>query len=146
MLLVVLGAEGVDLVGVRHRPTSMTVRDGQSRPYVFTQSSNAVSMRYLDTKQVDRLAGKPSTADWVHAAALPTAGLTAYQPLVGLAKIGPGARVLIHAAAGGVGHLAVQIAKARGAYVIGTARAVKHDFLRGLGGTGRVAGKMVLTV
>ena len=82
---------------------------------------------------VDRLAHKPSTADWVHTAALPTAGLTAYQPLVGIAKIGPGARVLIHAAAGGVGHLAVQIAKARGAYVIGTARAVKHDFLRGLG-------------
>ncbi|BCK69921.1 hypothetical protein Srufu_038740 [Streptomyces libani subsp. rufus] len=45
----------------------------------------------------------------------------------------PGARVLIHAAAGGVGHLAVQIAKSRGAYVIGTARRAKHDFLRGLG-------------
>lgn len=42
-------------------------------------------------------------------------------------------RVLIHAAAGGVGHLAVQIAKARGAYVIGTARRDKHDFLRDLG-------------
>lgn len=41
--------------------------------------------------------------------------------------------MLIHAAAGGVGHLAVQIAKSRGAYVIGTARRAKHDFLRGLG-------------
>jgi NADPH:quinone reductase-like Zn-dependent oxidoreductase len=41
--------------------------------------------------------------------------------------------VLIHAAAGGVGHLAVQVAKARGAYVIGTARPAKHDFLRSLG-------------
>jgi NADPH:quinone reductase-like Zn-dependent oxidoreductase len=41
--------------------------------------------------------------------------------------------VLIHAAAGGVGHLAVQIAKERGAYVIGTASAAKHDFVRGLG-------------
>ncbi|WP_371404668.1 NADP-dependent oxidoreductase [Kribbella sp. NBC_00662] len=82
---------------------------------------------------LDRLARKPSTSDWVHAAALPTAGLTAYQPLAGTAKIGPGDRVLIHAAAGGVGHLAVQIAKYRGAYVIGTARASKHDFLRDLG-------------
>ena len=45
----------------------------------------------------------------------------------------PGQRVLIHAAAGGVGHLAVQIAKARGAYVIGTASAGKHDFVRALG-------------
>ena len=82
---------------------------------------------------LDHLAGKPVATDWVHAAALPTAGLTAYQPLAGVAKIGPGDRVLIHAAAGGVGHLAVQIAKSRGAYVIGTARAAKHDFLRGLG-------------
>jgi NADPH:quinone reductase-like Zn-dependent oxidoreductase len=82
---------------------------------------------------LDRLARKPATTDWVQTAALPTAGLTAYQPLVGVAKIGPGDRVLIHAAAGGVGHLAVQIAKSRGAYVIGTARAAKHGFLRGLG-------------
>lgn len=83
----------------------------------------------------DRLAHKPAGADWVQAAALPTAGLTAYQPLVHAAKTRPGDRVLIHAAAGGVGHLAVQIAKARGAYVIGTARAAKHEFLRGLGPT-----------
>ncbi|HEY4568442.1 MAG TPA: NADP-dependent oxidoreductase [Kribbella sp.] len=82
---------------------------------------------------LDHLARKPSTTDWIHTAALPTAGLTAYQPLVGIAKVGSGDRVLIHAAAGGVGHLAVQIAKARGAYVIGTARAAKHDFVRGLG-------------
>jgi NADPH:quinone reductase-like Zn-dependent oxidoreductase len=82
---------------------------------------------------LDRLARKPSTSDWAPTAALPTAALTAYQPLAGIAKIKPGDRVLIHAAAGGVGHLAVQIAKSRGAYVIGTARAAKHDFLRGLG-------------
>lgn len=45
----------------------------------------------------------------------------------------PGQRVLVHAAAGGVGHVAVQIAKARGAHVIGTASAAKHEFLRDLG-------------
>ncbi|MFC3449336.1 NADP-dependent oxidoreductase [Amycolatopsis speibonae] len=78
-------------------------------------------------------ARKPSTLDHVHAAAVPLAGLTAWQSLVDTADIRPGQRVLIHAAAGGVGHLAVQIAKARGAYVIGTAGAAKHDFLRGLG-------------
>jgi NADPH:quinone reductase-like Zn-dependent oxidoreductase len=49
------------------------------------------------------------------------------------ANIQPGQRILITAAAGGVGHLAVQIAKALGAYVIGTARAAKHDFVRALG-------------
>ena len=67
------------------------------------------------------------------AAALPLAGLTAWQALVDTAEVGPESRVLIHAAAGGVGHLAVQIAKARGAHVIGTARAGKHDFLASLG-------------
>jgi NADPH:quinone reductase-like Zn-dependent oxidoreductase len=69
----------------------------------------------------------------VEAAALPLAGLTVWQALVEIADLRPGSRVLILAAAGGVGHLAVQLAKARGAYVIGTARAEKHAFLSGLG-------------
>ncbi|MFE2236388.1 NADP-dependent oxidoreductase [Streptomyces sp. NPDC059442] len=69
----------------------------------------------------------------VEAGALPLAALTAWQALVDTADVRPGNRVLIHAAAGGVGHLAVQIAKARGAYVIGTAGATKHDLLRDLG-------------
>ncbi|MEV4107106.1 NADP-dependent oxidoreductase [Nonomuraea sp. NPDC049695] len=76
---------------------------------------------------------KPANIDHVQAAGIPLAGLTAYQALVDVAGLKGGQRVLIHAAAGGVGHLAVQIAKARGAYVIGTASAAKHEFLRGLG-------------
>ncbi|HZP53688.1 NADP-dependent oxidoreductase [Actinocrinis sp.] len=76
---------------------------------------------------------KPANIDFVQAGALPLAALTAYQALVDTADVQPGQRVLIHAAAGGVGHLAVQIAKARGAYVIGTASAGKHDLLRELG-------------
>lgn len=79
---------------------------------------------------VQALAPLPPSLDHVQAAALPGAGLTAWQAL---AELRPGQRVLIHAAAGGVGHLAVQIAKARGAHVIGTARAEKHAFLRDLG-------------
>jgi NADPH:quinone reductase-like Zn-dependent oxidoreductase len=71
--------------------------------------------------------------DPVIAAALPIAGLTAWQPLVKVAAVRAGQRVLIHAAAGGVGHLAVQIAKSLGAYVIGTARPANHAFLRELG-------------
>ncbi|MFF3649175.1 NADP-dependent oxidoreductase [Streptomyces sp. NPDC002181] len=81
----------------------------------------------------DRIAPKPRTLDHIGAAALPISGFTAYQALVTLSDVRPGQRVLIHGAAGGVGHLGVQIAKARGAYVIGTARAAKHDYLRGLG-------------
>lgn len=80
-----------------------------------------------------QVARKPASLSHVEAAALPLAGLTAWQSLVDTAQVGPGMRVLIHAAAGGFGHLAVQIAKARGAYVIGTARAAKHDFVRSLG-------------
>ncbi|MER7929251.1 MULTISPECIES: NADP-dependent oxidoreductase [unclassified Streptomyces] len=76
---------------------------------------------------------KPAGIDHVQAGALPLVSLTAWQALVENAGLQPGQRVLIHAAAGGVGHVAVQIAKARGAYVIGTASAGKHDFLRELG-------------
>ncbi|MGF0176505.1 NADP-dependent oxidoreductase [Streptomyces sp. Marseille-Q5077] len=78
-------------------------------------------------------AHKPASVDHVQAGALPLVSLTAWQALVEYADVQPGQRVLIHAAAGGVGHVAVQIAKARGAYVIGTASAGKHEFLRGLG-------------
>ncbi|MFF0598781.1 NADP-dependent oxidoreductase [Streptomyces antibioticus] len=79
------------------------------------------------------LALKPSRLSHVQAAGLPLAGLTGWQALVSVARVAAGQRVLVPAAAGGVGHLAVQIAKARGAYVIGTASAPKHDFVRGLG-------------
>jgi len=78
-------------------------------------------------------ASKPREVDHVQAAALPLAALTAWQARNDTAHLSAGQRVLIHAAAGGVGHLAVQIAKARGAYVIGTASAANHDLVRGLG-------------
>ncbi|MFJ6835844.1 NADP-dependent oxidoreductase [Streptomyces sp. NPDC091209] len=76
---------------------------------------------------------KPSVIDHTQAAALPLVSLTAWQALTERAGVRPGQRVLIHAAAGGVGHVAAQIAKALGAYVIGTASAGKHDFLRSIG-------------
>ncbi|WP_130344383.1 NADP-dependent oxidoreductase [Herbihabitans rhizosphaerae] len=78
-------------------------------------------------------AHKPAGLSHIEAAGIPLAGLTAWQGLVDVANVQAGQRVLVTAAAGGVGHLAVQIAKARGAHVIGTARADKHDFLRELG-------------
>lgn len=85
------------------------------------------------TSPARHLVRKPAGLSHVQAAALPLAAMTAWQALVDTADVRPGQRVLVHAAAGGVGHLAVQIAKARGAHVIGTARAAKHAFLRGLG-------------
>jgi NADPH:quinone reductase-like Zn-dependent oxidoreductase len=78
-------------------------------------------------------ARRPESLGAVEAGGLPLAGLTAWQCLVDVARVQPGQRVLVHAGAGGVGHLAVQIAKARGAHVIATASAAKHDLLTGLG-------------
>ena len=80
-----------------------------------------------------QLARKPASLSHAEAAALPLAGLTAWQALVDTAQVAAGQRVLIHGAGGGVGHLAVQIARARGAYVIGTASAAKHDLIASLG-------------
>jgi NADPH:quinone reductase-like Zn-dependent oxidoreductase len=85
------------------------------------------------TSPARQLARTPDSLTDEQAGGLPLAGLTASQALVDVAEVGDGTRLLVHAAAGGVGHLAVQIAKARGAYVIGTAREAKHDFLRELG-------------
>jgi NADPH:quinone reductase-like Zn-dependent oxidoreductase len=78
-------------------------------------------------------ARKPAGLSFTEAAGLPLVSLTAWQALVDTAGVQSGQRVLVHAAAGGVGHVAVQIAKALGAYVIGTASEAKHDFVRSLG-------------
>jgi NADPH:quinone reductase-like Zn-dependent oxidoreductase len=80
-----------------------------------------------------QLAHKPAGITHAEAAALPLAGLTAWQALVDAAEVTEGTRVLVHGAGGGVGHLAVQIAKALGAHVIGTAGPAKQDFVRELG-------------
>lgn len=80
-----------------------------------------------------QFARRPDALGVVEAGGLSLAGLTAWQCLVDVAHVRPGQRVLVHAAAGGVGHLAVQIAKARGAHVIGTASAAKHGLLAELG-------------
>lgn len=98
-------------------------------PYPFGAGSHA---QYV-TGPARAFALKPRNVDHVQAGALPLAALTAWQALNDTAHLEAGQRVLIHAAAGGVGHLAVQIAKARGAYVIGTASAGNHDLVRGLG-------------
>ncbi|MGH9005599.1 MAG: NADP-dependent oxidoreductase, partial [Acidimicrobiia bacterium] len=76
---------------------------------------------------------KPPDLTFEEAGGLPLAGLTAWQILVDTANVQPGQRVLITAAAGGVGPLAVQVAKGRGATVIGTATAAKHERLRSYG-------------
>jgi NADPH:quinone reductase-like Zn-dependent oxidoreductase len=76
---------------------------------------------------------KPRNMSFTEAATVPLAALTAYQSLIGTAGLREGETVLIHAAAGGVGSFAVQIAKSRGATVLGTAGSRNQHFLRALG-------------
>lgn len=79
------------------------------------------------------IAAIPAGVSDVDAAALPLAGLTAWQAIVDTLGVGSGTRVLINAASGGVGHLAVQIAKARGAEIWGTGSASKHAWMQEIG-------------
>ena len=81
----------------------------------------------------DQLAIKPEGVSFEQAAATTLVALTAWQAFADHSKLRAGQRILIHAAAGGVGHFAVQIAKHAGAYVIGTASAANRDFVLGLG-------------
>lgn len=82
---------------------------------------------------VRQVVAKPDTLDHMQAAAVPMPGLTAWRALFDEAGLERGQRVLIHAAAGGVGHLAVQLAKAHGAHVVATASGSNRDYVLSLG-------------
>jgi NADPH:quinone reductase-like Zn-dependent oxidoreductase len=94
-------------------------RNGTHAEYIVMRASEA--------------AFKPVTLSHVDAAALPLAGITAWEALVNVGKVAPGMRVLVHAASGGVGTLAVQIAKARGAHVLATCSHANHALVASLG-------------
>ncbi len=79
------------------------------------------------------VSGKPASLDHVQAAAVPLAGLAAWQCLFDLADLQSGQSILVHGAAGGVGHMAVQFAKWKGARVVATAAAQDIGFVRELG-------------
>ena len=94
-------------------------RDGAYAEYVAVRASE--------------VAHKPTTISFVEAASLPLAGITAWEAIVNVAQVSTGQRVLIHAASGGVGSLAVQLAKWRGAHVIATTSAGNTDLVSFLG-------------
>ena len=79
------------------------------------------------------IAHKPKTISHNEAASLPLAGITAWEALITSAEISPGQRVLIHAGSGGVGSLAIQLAKSRGAYVIATTSGKNQALVESLG-------------
>src|SRR4051812_12433489 len=82
---------------------------------------------------MDDVARKPASVSWEEAAALPVAAETSVRVFTILGGLGEGQTILVNGAAGGVGVAAVQLARARGARVIGTASERNHDFLRSLG-------------
>jgi NADPH:quinone reductase-like Zn-dependent oxidoreductase len=98
---------------------------------LFPRAAKAYAERVAAPSR--QLARKPAALGHNEAAALSLAGLTAWQCLVDVAGVKAGDRVLVHGAAGGVGHIAVQVAKALGAHVSATASPGKLDFVRGLG-------------
>lgn len=95
------------------------LRDGAAAEYVAVEARN--------------VALKPRTVDHVHAAALPRAGLTAWQGLFDHGKLANGQTVVIHGAGGAVGSMAVQLARWAGAEVIGTGRSHSRAQVTGLG-------------
>jgi NADPH2:quinone reductase len=100
--------------------------------YVRKDTVQGGTFAELVAAPVRTLARKPASLSFEEAAAVPLAGLTAYQAIE-RSGIKASQTVLVHAAAGGVGAFAVQIARALGARVVGTASEPNHEFLRGLG-------------
>ena len=100
---------------------------------VFALLQNARGYAEFVAVSVSLLARKPNNISFEEAAAATLAALTAWEAIVDILKIKKGDRFLVHAAAGGVGHFAVQIAKHFGAYVIGTSSSNNKDFVMRLG-------------
>lgn len=125
---------GWDISGVvDHAPQTWRFRPGDDvfgMP-LFPRAANAYAE--VVSAPALHLVRKPASLSHVEASALPVVGLTAWQGLVDLAGVSEGDRVLVHGGGGGVGHVAIQIAKALGAHVIATASGSKRKFVEGFG-------------
>ena len=125
---------GFDVSGVVSEVGS-EVTDFKVGDEVFSRPDISRDGAYADyiAVKADEVAFKSSKLSFEQAAALPLAGITAWQCLVDVGQLQAGQRVLIHAGAGGVGHLAIQIAKAKGATVIATASTANQELLAQFG-------------
>ncbi|WP_370896446.1 NADP-dependent oxidoreductase [Chryseobacterium gossypii] len=124
---------GIDAAGIVEEVGSQVTEFKKGdRVYGVPNYLDGSYTEYLATK-ADLFALMPHTLSFNQAAALPACARMAYNGIVEKAKVQPGQSVLVHGAAGGIGNLALQIAKACGAYVIGTASAHNADFLKTLG-------------
>ena len=124
---------GWDVSGVVHavgaRVTRFQLGDAvYSRPDIARDGTYAEFVAVRETE----VACKPRTVSHIEAGVLPLAGITAWEALITKGQVKAGQRVLVHAAAGGVGSLAVQIAKAHGAHVIGTGSSTNRALVESL--------------
>ncbi|PUU90241.1 NADP-dependent oxidoreductase [Halanaerobium sp.] len=103
------------------------------RVFVRPELTNRGTYAEYTTAKAELVAKIPDNINFKEAAAVPLAGLTAYQTLVDVGNLDSGEKVLIHAGAGGVGNFAIQIAKNLGAYVATTASTKNVEFLKSLG-------------
>jgi NADPH:quinone reductase-like Zn-dependent oxidoreductase len=113
-------------------PNVETVRSGEAVYALSWGAAEGAAAEYTLVPE-QFLAPKPKSLSHTEAAAIPLAALSAWQGLFDHGKLGEAERVLIHGAAGGVGHLAVQLAHGRGAHVIGTTSGVNVEYVRELG-------------
>src|SRR6266436_348175 len=125
---------GWDLSGVVEEvgPRAWQFKKGDEVYSLPDPTRNGAYAEYVVVRESE-LALKPKSLHHIRAAVVPLAALTAWQSLFDTAQLQPGQRVLIHAGSGGVGHLAVQLAKWKGAYVFATASTKNQDLLRKLG-------------
>jgi NADPH:quinone reductase-like Zn-dependent oxidoreductase len=125
---------GMDAAGVVEKAGAKMARFKTGDPVYafFTLASEGGYGEFVLAKK-DEVAPKPKSLTYAQAAAVPAAGSTAWKALIETANLSAGQTVLIHGGSGGVGHFAIQIAKARGARVIATASTANQDFLKQMG-------------
>lgn len=124
---------GWDISGIVEESKSVLFRTGDEVFGMVNFPGHGKAYAEYVVAPADQLALKPANISHEEAAAATLVALTAWQALVTHANIQKGQNVLIHAASGGVGHMAVQIAKHAGAIVTGTSSAKNRDFVLGLG-------------
>jgi NADPH:quinone reductase-like Zn-dependent oxidoreductase len=125
---------GWDVAGVVEK-VGAQVKDFKTGDEVYGRPDTSRNGTYAEFVAVraSEIALKPKSLSFEQAAAIPLAGLTAWQGIFDHGKLQTGQKILIQGASGGVGTLAIQLAKWKGAYVIGTSSGKNIDFLRNLG-------------
>lgn len=123
---------GMDVSGVISQVGSNVHRFKVGDAVIARPDNRGTYAEYVAVRE-DKLALKPATISFEEGAAIPLAGTIAYQVIVQQLAVGKGDKVLVQGGAGGVGLFAIQIAKARGAYVATTASTENHALLRSLG-------------